>query len=267
MPENQKMIERFSRLSAYEKAGIALSAVFAAFLIVDPLILSAALGLDPDLRRFFRLLTDIGESKWILIVSGAGVLLLAGLHARERSLRRGVIYGYVSKLLVFLFTAVALSGLTASLSKNVIGRARPKLYDELGSLEFRPFSFDYAFASFPSGHATTTGALAGVLAIVWPRARVPVFVAGAWIAATRFLITVHYFTDAVAGYALGLAFAYFLRGRLARRGWLFRTDPKGDVRIRGRTFLRAATRTVSGKLRNLGSSMLELTRSRGEPRQ
>ena len=266
MRDSRTLIGRFSRLSAYEKAVVALSAALGVFLILDPLVLSAVRGLDPDLRRFFRLLTDLGDSNWILIPSGAGLLILAWLQARERRPRRGVIYGYVSKLLVFLFVTVALSGLTASLTKNVIGRARPKLYDELGSLEFRPFSFDYGFAAFPSGHATTIGALAGVLAIVWPCARMPVFVAGAWIASTRFLIGAHYFTDAMAGYALGLAFAYFLRDRLARRGWLFRTDPKGDVRLRGRTLLRAATNALSGKLLVLGSSVLRLVRSRGEPR-
>jgi len=247
MPDSGTIIGRFSRLGAYEKAAVALSAVIAAFLVLDPIVLSAVRGLDPDLRRFFRLLTDVGESGWILIPSGAGILLLAWLHARERSLRRGVIFDYVSKLLVYLFVTVALSGLTVSLLKNVIGRARPKFHDELGSLAFHPFSFDYSFAAFPSGHATTIGALAGVLAIIWPRARVPVLLAGAWFAATRFLIASHYFTDAVAGYALGLAFAYFVRGSLARRGWLFKLDRQGNVRLRGRTFLRAAARSLKAR--------------------
>ena len=248
MPDNGTVSGRFSRLGAYEKAGLALSLLFAAFLILDPLVLSAVRGLDPDTRRVFALLTHFGKAGWILIPSGAGILLLAWLHAREQSLRRGVIFDYVSKLLVFLFASVALSGLTASLLKNVIGRARPKFYDELGSLAFHPFSFDASFAAFPSGHAATIGALAGALAIVWPRARVPLLLAGAWIAATRFLIAAHYFTDAVAGYALGLAFAYFLRGSLARRGWLFRLDQQGAVQLRGRTLLRGAANALKARV-------------------
>ncbi len=248
MPDSRAAGGRFSRLGAYEKAGLALSLLFAAFLLLDPLVLSAVRGLDPDLRRFFTLLTNLGKSSWILIPSGAGILLLAWLRAREQSLRRGVIFDYVSKLLVFLFASVALSGLASSLLKNVIGRARPKFHDELGSFAFHPFSFDYGFAAFPSGHAATIGALAGVLAIIWPRARVPIFLAGAWIASTRFLISSHYFTDAVAGYALGLAFAYFLRGRLARRGWLFKLDKQGNARLRGRTLLRGAARALKARV-------------------
>ncbi len=253
--------------SNFEKALAALSAVAGAFLVLDPLVLTAARALDPEVRRFFRLLTDIGKTEWILLPSGAGIVLFAGLRARARSLRREVIYGYAAKLLVFLFTAVALAGLTASLTKNIIGRARPKLFDELGSFAFQPFTFDYNFAAFPSGHATSIGALAGVLAIIWPCARVPVIIAGAWIAATRFLIGAHYFSDTVAGFALGLAFAYFLRDRLARRTWLFRKDSIGDVRLRGRTFLRAGSGALREKAQVLSESLLRRVRPGGNPRQ
>ena len=260
------MIERFSRLSAFEMAVAALSAVFGAFLILDPLVLSVTRDLNPDVRRFFRMLTDLGKTNWILIPSGAAIIVLAGLQAREQSLRRDVIYGYISKLMVFLFTAVAVSGIVASLTKNVIGRARPKLYEELGSFEFRPFTFDYNFAAFPSGHATTVGALAGVLAIIWPCARVPVLLAGAWIASTRFLIGSHYFSDTVAGYAFGLAFAYFLRDRLARKGWLFKRDQSGAIQLRGRTLLRAWTRAVSERVQVLAEGVLRRVRPGGAPR-
>lgn len=260
------MIERFSRLSTFEMAVAALSAVFGAFLILDPLVLTAVRGLDPETRRFFRLLTGLGKSNWILISSGVAIIGLAWAGARADGLRRGVIYDYVLKLLSFLFAAVALSGLSVSLAKNIIGRARPKFYQELGSLEFRPFAFDYEFAAFPSGHATSIGALAGVLAIVWPCARIPVFLAGAWIAATRFLTGAHYFTDALAGYALGLAFAYFLRDRLARRGWLFRRDQEGAVQLRGQTLLRSGTNALSQKVQVLAAGVLRRLRPGDKPR-
>ena len=261
------MIERFSRLSSLEMAAIALSAVFGAFLVLDPLVLSAVRALDPDARAFFRLLTNLGKANWILLSSGAAIVVFAALQARERSVRREVIYGYAAKLFAFLFTAVALSGIAATLIKNIIGRARPKLFDELGSFEFRPFTFDYDFAAFPSGHATTVGALAGVLAIIWPCARVPVLIAGAWVASTRFFIGAHYFSDAVAGFAFGLACAYFLRERLARRGWLFRKDATGQVHLRGRILLRKATSTLSQKFQAIGPGASRLAGLKRTPRQ
>lgn len=259
--------ERFFGLRAHEKAAIAVSVMLAAFLVLDPLVLAAVRGFDPELRRFFRLLTDLGRSGWILIPAGAGILVMTWLRAREVRYRRAVIYGYVSQWLVFLFAAVALSGLLASLSKNIIGRARPKFYDELGPLTFRPFTFDSDFASFPSGHATSAGALAGVLAILWPQARIPLFVAAAWIAGSRFLIGAHYFSDAMAGCALGVAFTYLLRDRLARRRWLFERDAAGQVHVRGQALMRVAADAITARVRPLRARAQEFVVKGGEPRQ
>ena len=108
-------------------------------------------------------------------------------------------------------------------------------------------TFNYDFASFPSGHATTICAFAAVLAIFWPRARVFLFVAAAWVAATRFLIGSHFFTDAVGGALLGFWGPYFLRGRLAERRWLFeRRD--GAIRLRGPRLRRWVRSEIRGSL-------------------
>lgn len=246
MARNSSWPERLSTLTSFEKAVIVGSITLATFLVVDPLVLSAVRDFHPDVRSFFKLLTDLGRSNWILIPSGLAILVLGWMRVRETRFRRVVTYGYAAQLLIFLFAAVALSGLAASLTKNILGRARPKLFDALGSLEFQPFTFDADFASFPSGHATTTGALAGVLMIVWPRARVMIVCAGLWIAATRFLIGAHYFSDALVGFAFGLAGAYLLRDRLAVRRWLFEKDARGDIRLRGRSLLDA---TIHAALR------------------
>lgn len=246
--------ERFSALAGYERAALVLTVLFATFLVVDPVVLDAARSFDPSVYRFFRFLTDLGRSNWILIPSGIGILLLAWLRVRTGSFRRAVAYGYSMQLLIFLFATVALSGLASSLIKNVLGRARPKLYEQFGPLEFQPFTFDSDYASFPSGHATTAGALAGVLAIMWPQARVPLFLAAAWIASTRFLIGAHYVSDVVAGCLFGAGFAYFLRGRLAERRWLFSRNRDGSITLRGRALRDAATAAISRKAGNWARS-------------
>ena len=252
MDPDPTLSERLASLAAYQKAVLALSVLVFAFLIIDPLVLGAVRGFEPETRRFFRLVTGLGKSNWILIPSGILILAFTWLQAKQTSRRRHAGYGLIQQLLLFLFASVALSGLASSLFKNVLGRARPKLFDQFGPVEFQPFTFDYAFASFPSGHATTVGALAGVLAIIWPRARVPLVAAGAFIASTRFLIGAHYFSDAVAGCAFGLAFAYFLRDRLALRGWLFRKHEDGSIRLRGRVLLRSVKRAAVSWVRGYG---------------
>ncbi|MGD9377340.1 MAG: phosphatase PAP2 family protein, partial [Methyloceanibacter sp.] len=80
---------------------------------------------------------------------------------------------------------------------------------------------------------TSIFAFATVVAILVPRARVFVYTIAVWIAFSRVLIGVHYFTDAVLGAILGTVFPYIVRDRFAARRWLFEYAPDGGYRLRG----------------------------------
>ncbi len=215
------MMGTWRRLTGLERTAAGLSVLTLAFLIVDPLALQAVRSFDEETRALFRSFTDLGKSNWILIPLGAAILVLAVLHRREGRFRTRGAYAWLTQVSAFLFAAVALPSLAGSLAKNIIGRARPKVFDETGPLAFEPLTFDYTYASFPSGHAVTICALAAALAILWPRARTYLFIAAMWVAATRFLIGSHYLTDAVGGAALGFVAPYLMRDRLAAQRWLF----------------------------------------------
>lgn len=222
----------FIEASLVEKAAIGVSILLAAFIIVDPLTVNLPDGLAPSLRQFFRHITDIGKSGWILFPSGLAAIVFYILWQGSHARRFVAAYGYLMSVASFIFASVAGSGLVASLTKNIIGRARPKHFDTLGPTTFEPFAFRSDFASFPSGHATTALALAACVACVWPRARVAAFTLGAWIAATRFFVGAHYVSDVVAGAILGAGFTYVVRAWFAANGWLFRQDAKGQIRLR-----------------------------------
>ena len=125
----------------------------------------------------------------------------------------------------YVFASVALSGLLVNVLKILFGRARPRLIDEFGALHFDPFTFGYLNASFPSGHATTVGAIAGILMVWYPRWSLPFVELGLFIAATRIAAEAHYPSDVVAGFLLGSFFSIVLARWLARRGVLFRIVP------------------------------------------
>lgn len=234
------------KFTPLELTAIGISIVLVSFLVLDPVVYNAVRELGPGVHTFFRSFTHIGRTNWILIPSGIAILVLAWLRARESGFRSGVILGYASQLLVFVFAAIALSGLSASLLKNVIGRARPKLFTSHGPLEFQPMNFDADFASFPSGHSATAGALAAVLAIMFPRWRVLFFVAGAWVASTRVFIGAHFASDVAAGFLFGALFVYLIRNRLAHRGWLFRVRGNGEIVMRGRALIERAAKRIFG---------------------
>lgn len=231
--ENRSLSHRFHGLGTRDKIIIGVSLIAASCLIVDPLVLRAVQDVDGDARAFFRFITDIGKSGWMLLVTGLAFLAFLYLKSSAKTLRLRAAFGYAAQLAGFVFLTSAVAGLAGSLIKNIIGRARPKLFDDLGSIDFSPFAFKADFASLPSGHATTIFALAATLAILWPAARVPLFTAAAWIAASRVLVGAHYLADVLAGALLGTGVAYLIRDRLAARRWLFVEGPEGPV-LRGR---------------------------------
>jgi undecaprenyl-diphosphatase len=96
--------------------------------------------------------------------------------------------------------------------KSAFGRARP--FQNQGALEFRPFSGN---TSFPSGHSTTAFAFITPWLLYYPNAFTPgLLVLGAGTAFTRLLTDNHWFTDIVAGSAIGFATAYVLTNRHRR---------------------------------------------------
>lgn len=198
-------------LSWVVAAAVALLLVVA---VLDPALRDLARTLDPDLRGVFKTLTRLGNAAWPLVTALVG---LAGLHVLRRQAcgRTRVALRRAQVCLWFLIGSVALSGVTASLLKNSIGRARPSVVGA-EAFDFSAFAFQAAQASFPSGHATTAMAMMVALALIVPRLAVGAISFGALIALSRCLIGVHWFSDVIAGAALGVAVTLVLRFRLDR---------------------------------------------------
>ncbi len=187
---------------------------------------------EPDwLRTLAANLTDFGKSDWILIsaaVAGLGLHAL-GKRFSGRATRLKAMQAVHASLYVFL--AVAGSGLIANFLKRLIGRARPTLFEELGNFHFQPFANDYDFESFPSGHSTTDGALAMALALLFPPLRVPLLILGFVLAATRTLVGAHYPSDVITGYSFGVWFSLMAAILFARFGLLFRKGGPGTPKL------------------------------------
>lgn len=207
---------RFDRFVLLGLAAIALLSLF------DAAAIRHARSDDGLLFSAMRAITDIGQSHWYL--APAAVLFLglafvdwrAAGHRRRRRLL--LLFGQAG----FAFAAVALSGLAANLIKVIVGRARPLMMDEVGPHHFEPFSVGYAFASFPSGHATTMGAVTALFLLWFPRHAWIWLALGLFLAATRVAATAHYLSDIAGGFLFGMAFTVLAARFLARRGAVFR---------------------------------------------
>jgi membrane-associated phospholipid phosphatase len=227
------MTLRLKDLTIVEQVVLALSLILLGFLLVDPFMLERSRVLAPEARKVLKAVTDIGRSNWMLIPTGAAIALALVLRQRHVGFRNAAAYGLIASTIGFVFVSVGGAGLVANLTKNILGRARPKLFDAMGTFEFKLFAFSPDYASLPSGHATNIFAFATVIGMLWPRGKVLLYTGAAWIAASRVLIGEHYFTDAVLGAILGTVVPYFVRDRFAARRWLFERTPDGGYRIRG----------------------------------
>ena len=211
---------------------VALVAVL--FVFFDPSLFRTfrALGSqDPVLFGFFKMITYLGTSGWILV--GAGLIAVVVSAVDFRSL------GYAQRLrlvryhgmAVYVLVSVAVSGSLMSLVKNSIGRARPKHLDTLGAYHFEFGAFDASFASFPSGHSTTFGAFLMALAILFPRWWLPLLVAAVLGGGSRIVVGSHYPSDVLAGLTIGALFSVVFARWLSRRSLLFIEQSTGKGAI------------------------------------
>jgi membrane-associated phospholipid phosphatase len=164
----------------------------------------SAPALDVRTNRWF---TDVvGNRGWLVeLARGLSKLGLAWIVVIVVIVTAVVLYRSGVRWLAWWFVGVVVVGwsLTQGL-KLAVRRTRPPTNGDL--------SFARGF-SFPSGHASVGiyafGALAAVLLLTLPaRVRwwlsVPVVLVGVAIGVSRLVLEVHWVTDVVAGWALGL---------------------------------------------------------------
>lgn len=191
----------------------------------DAAAIRFAHGSDDPIVRFMAWITNIGKSQWYLVPAGV-IFCAIGLIDWSRGggrlkARLAFLFGQAA----FVFSSIALSGLFVNVAKVLFGRARPRLFDEVGAWSFDPFTLGYLHASFPSGHATTVGALTGIL-MIWYRRWSLLFVElGLFLAATRIAALAHYPSDVATGFTIGLFFTIVIARWLASRGVVFRLAP------------------------------------------
>lgn len=207
-------------------------------LVVDPSVAAWVRQWPQGFVGVFRDVTDLGRSHWYLVATGAGVIIFGVLAARASQPRERQAWAWLMLASGFVFIAVASTGLLTTTLKYLIGRARPKLIDQEGTLGFEPFGLDADFASFPSGHANTAVALAVCLIFLWPRLWLPLVAFAAVIASSRVAVGAHYPSDVVAGAYLAIMTTYAWRRVFAGQRLLFMPTPDGVIEVRGRQIRR-----------------------------
>jgi membrane-associated phospholipid phosphatase len=178
-------------------------------------------GVTGTTRDVFRALTRWGKSDWLLVPLGVAVLALHGLP-RVSPARPSRDLSVFTRRVEFLFLAILVSGILAVVLKYGLGHPRPSVVDAAGPIRF---SLDADYASFPSGHSTTVGALAMALALLVPWSAVVVWPFAVAVGSSRVVVGAHHVSDVVAGLGLGAWTVIALALVLAAKGRGFSPGP------------------------------------------
>jgi membrane-associated phospholipid phosphatase len=206
-----------------------LVVVLALMLLIDHPASVLATQQSQDVVNIANRITRWGESDWILIPSGLLLIItaIAALLVRRRLVKLALIE--MIQIFALIFVGVGLPGLASTILKDVVGRSRPVVYDQVGILGFHPLSFNFGFESWPSGHTTTAFALAMVLGFLSPKWFGFGLLYAVAIAGSRLVLGAHYPTDVLSGCVLGVLGAYAVRNYFASRRWGFERRPDGHI--------------------------------------
>lgn len=170
-------------------------------------------------------LSDLGKFHWyLLIAAGAWLATVVADWQTYGRRGRGVLF-LIREQSSFALASLLLTFCACNALKILIGRARPKFLEELGPAYFSPMSVGYTFASFPSGHATALGAVAGILLVWMPSRAVLILATFAALAFSRAMARAHYPSDVVAGFCLGLLLTIYIARWMGARRFAFRNVP------------------------------------------
>ncbi len=180
----------------WKKAGLAL--LLGIFILPLPLLSSAFVAWDQDL---FLTLFRYHPSSWstaLAVLTDLGSMILWALVVvalwafRKRNLA------------TYLLITLAITLTVYVTMKYAVDRPRPFDIFPIDPL-YRPFD-----PSYPSGHAMTVFAAAGIIGAKEKRLLVPLLVLAVIVGLSRVYIGVHFPYDVVCGAALGLLIAYFV---------------------------------------------------------
>jgi undecaprenyl-diphosphatase len=214
-----------------QQLAIAAAVTLVVFLLgmafIDAAAIKAVAYLPRWLVWFFQAITDFGKSGWFLWPLGILFLGLAALPGLSRMSQR--VLAAVMVRVGILFAAIAVPGIITNIMKHIFGRARPGFGGSVDPSLFHPFSWPAAYASLPSGHATTAFSVLVIFGSLWPRARTVWLIYALLIAASRIVVTAHYPTDVAAGALVGVLGAVMVRRYFALRGLGFSIGPDGAL--------------------------------------
>jgi membrane-associated phospholipid phosphatase len=222
-----RVARAYARLLVLAVAALALIAAVMVF--ADAAIAKAVKHSPMWVLVAFDVVTEFGKSGWFLWPTGVLVIAIAAMASPALAPVHRLILAAVAVRAGFLFAAIAAPSLFVTVIKRLIGRARPFVGEPADPFLYMPMVWRAAYASLPSGHATTAFAAAVAFGLLWPRLRAPMLAYALVIAASRVVLDAHYLSDVITGAIAGSIGALLVRDWFAARRLGFAIGADGSV--------------------------------------
>jgi len=227
----------FSNAEAWYRAARPLIYAAVAMVVLVPLVMVASDAwaiqetrtLPEAAHAFFRFVTEFGKSGWFLWPIGLALIAFSFLTPPALERIGTAMTAALTVRLAFLFAAIAIPGLFTAIVKRLIGRARPFVGGVADPYLYDPFIWNAAYASLPSGHATTAFAVAVAFGTLWPQMRPYVWTYAVVIAVSRVIVLAHHPSDVAAGAVVGVVGAVLVGNWFTARRMAFLKTADGRV--------------------------------------
>lgn len=202
-------------------AAVALLLIVIGFLFLDLQVANFFnLPEQQSIYYYSREITNIGYSIHYFLLAIIGIIFSKLIYSRFDKLKKLITPDHnlqIYRWSVFSIKVLLITGLVLNLFKTLIGRQRPHASSEFHNLNFDFFSFHSHWHSFPSGHSQVLFTVATLAWLIFPKYKYFYFLAALIFSMTRITIHQHFFSDMIAGAAIGhlstLWFYYYWKYR------------------------------------------------------
>lgn len=224
---SRSRVRRMTRRSVAILGVVFLTVFFLTLLLFDVRLVTAARELPPTLIRLTKHFTDLGKAGLFLYPLPVFMIALSLVPAGLSRSVRGTLAALFARV-AFVFLAIGIPYAINSVLKQIFGRARPFVRDDIYTYD--PFTWGSAYASLPSGHATTACAVAVAIGALFPAIRIGAWIYAILIVISRVVVIAHHPSDVLAGALVGIVGAVMVRNYFAARRIVFGVTPDGSVK-------------------------------------